>query len=111
MIININDLINVEDRSKFGIESESLYKKLDVTNDSRIKCLSREIIISKVHIIETSANSEPDKSYIGAKINVITTFINDVREQEFLLRCKEPTIFCLAEEFVNSSSIDDIIIY
>lgn len=111
MIININDLINVTDRTNFGIESESLCEKLNVTNDSGIKCLSREIIISKVHILESSGNSEPDKSYVGAKVNVITTFINDVREQEFLLRCKEPTIFYLAEEFVNSGSIDDIIIY
>lgn len=34
MTININDLINVTDRRNFGIESESLYKKLDVANDA-----------------------------------------------------------------------------
>lgn len=108
MTINIKDMIVVSNDENFRIESESLYEKFA---DSKIGCLSREIIISKVHIIESSGNSEPDKSYIGAKVTVTITFINDVREQEFLLRCKEPTIFYLAEEFVNSGSIDDMIIY
>lgn len=111
MLVNIKDMVNVPNGENFRIESESIFKKFDSTEESKIKCLSREILISKVHIIESSGNSEPDKSYIGAKVTVITTCINDVREQEFLLRCKESTRFCLAEGFVNYDSFDDISIY
>lgn len=110
MFVNIKDMIDVSNDENFRIESESIYEKFDdLIDEKKIKCLSREIIISKTHIIESSGNSEPDKSYVGVEINVITTFINDVRESKYLLRCKEPTVFCLAEDWVDAGSIHTIV--
>lgn len=110
MLVNIKDTIDVSNDENFRIESESIYKKFDdPTEEPKIKCLSREIIISKAHIIESSGNSEPDKSYVGVEINVITTFINDIRESKYLLRCKEQTAFCLAEDWVDADGVHTIV--